>query len=238
MSKFKDKSRRIARERYWEENDRSEYTCPDCGRKESEISEWFEVHHKNGEPMDNRPENHVALCPACHNLREDKKPSIEQIRRLRDEVSEDKTTEQNNSAQEVLEHYLELYEGHAEDHWRKFERKNPDVDEDGNDKNRGGKLTLSNMGVGELVGFHYGYYQATECLTDGLREDVLPKVSTQAETERRAEENKKPSDNSLNWYSKMLQENEIDMVEVAEEIGVDRARAEEWISEWREGRSK
>lgn len=84
MRQFKDRSRRLARESYWETHDRDTYECPDCGRTEDEIRGTFEVHHKNGEPMDNRPENRVALCRVCHNLREDKKPSIQDIRHLRD----------------------------------------------------------------------------------------------------------------------------------------------------------
>jgi len=84
---FKDRSRRLARESYWEDHDRDSYECPDCGRSEDEIRGSFEVHHKNGEPLDNRPENRVALCRVCHNLREDKKPSIKEIEYLRSQVS-------------------------------------------------------------------------------------------------------------------------------------------------------
>lgn len=83
MSDFKSRSRRLARERYWEEIDRDSYQCPDCNRSEGEIVGTFEVHHKNGEAMDNRPENHVALCRLCHMLREGKKPSDRHIRNLR-----------------------------------------------------------------------------------------------------------------------------------------------------------
>lgn len=87
MRQFKDRSRRLARESYWETHDRDSYECPDCGRTEDEIRGSFEVHHKNGEPLDNRPENRVALCRVCHNLREDKKPSIEEIRHLRSQAA-------------------------------------------------------------------------------------------------------------------------------------------------------
>lgn len=89
MRKFKTRSRKLARQSYWERYDRGSYQCPDCGRGESEIPGRFEVHHQNGEPMDNRPENHVALCRLCHNLREGKKPSIEQIRHLRSQATTD-----------------------------------------------------------------------------------------------------------------------------------------------------
>jgi nucleoside 2-deoxyribosyltransferase len=39
--------------------------------------------------MDNRPENRVALCRLCHNLREDKKPCLEDIRHLRAQTDTD-----------------------------------------------------------------------------------------------------------------------------------------------------
>lgn len=87
MREFENKSRRLARKSYWTKHDRESYECPDCGRVEDEIEGRFEVHHKNGEPMDNRPENRVGLCRACHNLREGKKPSMEQIRKLRSQSS-------------------------------------------------------------------------------------------------------------------------------------------------------
>jgi len=63
---FKDRSRRLARESYWETHDRKSYECPDCGRSENEAKGTFEVQHKNGETLDNRPENRVALCRSCH----------------------------------------------------------------------------------------------------------------------------------------------------------------------------
>ncbi|WP_164932813.1 nucleoside 2-deoxyribosyltransferase domain-containing protein [Halorubrum amylolyticum] len=87
--KWKRKSRKLAREMFWEKHDRETYECPDCGRQEEELLNTFEVHHKDGQPMDNRPENHVALCRPCHNLREGKKPSIGEIRNLRSQSSDD-----------------------------------------------------------------------------------------------------------------------------------------------------
>lgn len=71
---------------YWEVNDRETYRCPDCDRLEDEIIGGFEVHHKNGEPLDNRPENHIGLCRLCHCLREGKKPSLERTRHLRTQL--------------------------------------------------------------------------------------------------------------------------------------------------------
>jgi nucleoside 2-deoxyribosyltransferase len=55
---------------------------------QEEIKGKFEVHHKNGEPLDNRPENRIAVCRACHNLREGKKPSIKHIQNLRDGLAD------------------------------------------------------------------------------------------------------------------------------------------------------
>ena len=85
--KWKRKSRKLAREMFWEKHDREAYECPDCGRKEEELLNTFEVHHKDGQPMDNRPENHVALCRPCHNLREAKKPSYEETKNIRDHLN-------------------------------------------------------------------------------------------------------------------------------------------------------
>lgn len=78
---------------FWEKHNRETYECPDCGRQEEELLSTFEVHHKDGQPMDNRPENHVALCRPCLTLREGKKPSIEEIRNLRDSLDEDQEGE-------------------------------------------------------------------------------------------------------------------------------------------------
>lgn len=98
MSNYKDRSRRLARESYWDDKDRDAYECPDCGRSQDEICGGFEVHHKNGEPLDNRPENRVGLCRLCHNLREDKKPSKRQIRNLRGQARKKPTDDTENTS--------------------------------------------------------------------------------------------------------------------------------------------
>jgi len=87
-----DRHRKLARQNFWEEHDREHYECPDCGRRESAVVDSFEVHHINGEPRDNRSENHVALCRLCHHLREGRKPPMRCINQLRDSKrdSEDK----------------------------------------------------------------------------------------------------------------------------------------------------
>ncbi len=84
----KDRSRNLARDRFWEEHDKESYRCPGCGRGIDETDYPVEVHHKNGEPFDNSKENLVGLCRLCHMLREGKKPSVEQIRELRDQYDE------------------------------------------------------------------------------------------------------------------------------------------------------
>lgn len=85
--RIKDSHRRLAREVFWEEYDRENYKCPDCGRTETDLETGFEVHHKGGHAMDNRPENLIALCRPCHNLREGKKPSINEIQNILDQVN-------------------------------------------------------------------------------------------------------------------------------------------------------
>lgn len=119
MSRYKKRSRKLARQHFWEKHDRDSYTCPDCGRTEDEVAYTFEVHHKNGEPMDNRPENHIALCRTCHNLRENKKPSMGQIQRLRNHIKKDNSEEDDDSG--VPEVYLAGAmddEGRSRPSWR------------------------------------------------------------------------------------------------------------------------
>jgi hypothetical protein len=85
MSDFDDRSRRLARERYWQHHSKAKYECPDCGRGREEVVGEFQVHHKSGNPYDNRIEKLVALCGFCHRLREDKKPSLKRIKKFRDQ---------------------------------------------------------------------------------------------------------------------------------------------------------
>jgi DNA-directed RNA polymerase subunit RPC12/RpoP len=84
MSQYKNRSRSIARDRFWSDKRKSEYSCPDCGRGRSKIQGPFEVHHKDGDAYNNSMENLVGLCPLCHKLRENKKPSTKEVERLRD----------------------------------------------------------------------------------------------------------------------------------------------------------
>lgn len=84
----KRRSRQISRKYFWDFYDPEEYVCPDCGRGVSEIEGGFQIHHKDGNPYDWHWENLIALCRLCHMLREDKKPNLASIRRLRDELGE------------------------------------------------------------------------------------------------------------------------------------------------------
>ena len=84
----KGSHRSLAREIFWEHHDRETYECPDCRRTEPECVNPFEVHHKSGVPVDNSPENLIALCRPCHNLREGKKPSIEEVANLRNKIND------------------------------------------------------------------------------------------------------------------------------------------------------
>lgn len=130
MSDVSNKSRRLARERYWSEHEKSSYTCPDCGRGESEIVGTFQVHHKTGTPHDNRMESLVGLCGACHRLRENKKPSIKRIEKLRDHDHEISLREadwlfvdeyvcmcaegENSDWHDSLKTWMRLYEQHLD----------------------------------------------------------------------------------------------------------------------------
>jgi hypothetical protein len=85
MSNFDNRSRRIARERYWEKHSKADYECPDCGRGKEQVVGGFQVHHKSDNPHDNRMDKLVALCGFCHQLREEKKPSLKRIKQFRNQ---------------------------------------------------------------------------------------------------------------------------------------------------------
>lgn len=120
MSNFKNRSRSIAREQFWEKNNKETYQCPDCGRSEDQVVGSFEVHHINGEPLDNRPENQVGLCRLCHNLREEKKPSIESIEKLREADREPLAGETGK----MIKKYWKMREDHMKAGPARFEGEN------------------------------------------------------------------------------------------------------------------
>lgn len=79
--------RQKAKKKFWRRNDRNEYRCPDCGRRQEETSSPFEVHHKDGDTSNNSLNNLVGLCRFCHQLREGNKPGFGTIRSFRDRMA-------------------------------------------------------------------------------------------------------------------------------------------------------
>lgn len=55
------RSRAAARRRFWAEHDRDEYECPGCGSDGP-----FEVHHRDGDWLNNHPLNLIGVCHGCH----------------------------------------------------------------------------------------------------------------------------------------------------------------------------
>ena len=93
MASSKDTSRARARRLFWEHNQKHDYACPDCGRSRSQLRNSFEVHHKDGDPTNNSMENLTALCRPCHNIREGKKPSINDYQHLLSQENGDNVQE-------------------------------------------------------------------------------------------------------------------------------------------------
>lgn len=77
----------MARNIFWDSHDKESYCCADCQRRLEQISGTFEVHHIDGNPYNNDPENLVGLCKACHAIREDRKPGTDSIRRILEQFS-------------------------------------------------------------------------------------------------------------------------------------------------------
>jgi len=78
--------RKEARRLFWSDHSRRSYECPDCGRGLSQLRTTFEVHHKDGDYYNNDKENLIALCRPCHNLREGKKPSVNEIELMQQQI--------------------------------------------------------------------------------------------------------------------------------------------------------
>ena len=53
-----------ARKRFWSMHNRDEYTCPVCGIDAKD--RHFEVHHRDGDWLNNHAYNLVGLCYNCH----------------------------------------------------------------------------------------------------------------------------------------------------------------------------
>ena len=58
-------AREKARRRYWQHRSKRGWRCPGCGRSRSQVDR-VDVHHRDGNPNNNDPDNLVALCKRCH----------------------------------------------------------------------------------------------------------------------------------------------------------------------------
>lgn len=87
MSQQKKHERSQARDIFWSKHERVAYACPDCGRRESSLRSGIEVHHKDGDTSNNQIDNLIGVCRVCHSIREAKKPSLNEIKLLRDQVN-------------------------------------------------------------------------------------------------------------------------------------------------------
>lgn len=59
------KARQQHRKRYWRKHDKETYRCPGCGAGIESVRR-FEVHHRDGDPLNGEFENLIALCWECH----------------------------------------------------------------------------------------------------------------------------------------------------------------------------
>jgi len=62
-----------SKKKFWRENDRSDHSCPECGRSDEQVEQW-EVHHEDGDPMNTDLDNLRALCRDCHYRIHDRTP--------------------------------------------------------------------------------------------------------------------------------------------------------------------
>ena len=110
----KNTARQEARRSFWREHDKSSYKCPDCGRGSQLLRTGFEVHHTDGDPANNKMDNLVALCRPCHNIREGKKPSLNELELIQEQLNNTRTLIQNTplveSSAEVSEVWDEFEE--------------------------------------------------------------------------------------------------------------------------------
>lgn len=82
MSRMKDRHRKLARERFWSDHDKESYRCPGCHRQNTD----FEIHHIDGNAHNNKIENLKALCRFCHCLEEGRKPPLDDIEHIREQL--------------------------------------------------------------------------------------------------------------------------------------------------------
>ena len=73
MESYQEKHDSSHAAKFWRENNRDTYTCPDCSRGVDEVVR-FEVHHIDGDVTNGNDDNLIGLCRACHYHRHDAKP--------------------------------------------------------------------------------------------------------------------------------------------------------------------
>jgi hypothetical protein len=82
--RLRNKSRRQARQLYWDEYDRETYECPTCGVSDA----TFHVHHRNGDPLDNRLINLLAICAYCHRQEHRDRVAVRRMDEWRDKFAD------------------------------------------------------------------------------------------------------------------------------------------------------
>lgn len=104
------KHRQKARRKYWADKNKNTYRCPDCNRSKEALRTGFEVHHKDGDPANNDPDNLIALCRPCHNIRENKKPSFNELELWQDQLNKTASYTQTTPFITTKEEKMETYE--------------------------------------------------------------------------------------------------------------------------------
>lgn len=79
MSVLGVRARNRARERYWSEYDREAHPCQGCKRADVPL----EVHHADGDCLNNHPLNLVALCRRCHKARHKRERTNDRLKQMR-----------------------------------------------------------------------------------------------------------------------------------------------------------
>lgn len=72
------KARQRHRQWYWREHDKDTHQCPACGAGTESVRR-FEVHHRDGNPLNGNPENLVALCWECHLKQHGAEPTLSSL---------------------------------------------------------------------------------------------------------------------------------------------------------------
>lgn len=93
------------RARYWDEYDRDTYECPVCGLDDVPL----DVHHRNGDWMDNRFINLYAVCKRCHRREHARRMKRERLSQWKSEFGEyldSCSPRSQDSGQSTLEDFL------------------------------------------------------------------------------------------------------------------------------------